>query len=154
VWLAWSMIAFIVAILSYVWRTGATNDPANSVWPRLTPQQSLGPRLAITSIVALGLVYFALIVLTFARYASPGPRYDVIGMSRKRPSEGAEVNAERGRASQRGHDRKNGKDLMTDIRPSGIGLGLRAFVSNSLDADLEKDAGVELGAQGRYKTKL
>lgn len=152
VWLAWSMIAFIVSILSYVWRTGDTNNP-NGVWPRLTPEQSLGPRVVITSVVGLGLVYFTMIVVTFARYGSPAPEHIAL-MRRNRQYERGEGNSERGRALKRDIDRKNNKEMMNaDVRPSGVGLGLRNFVS-STEVDLEKDAGVEPGARGRYKPKL
>ena len=33
VWLAWSMVTFLVSILSFVWRTGATDDPAEGSAP-------------------------------------------------------------------------------------------------------------------------
>jgi hypothetical protein len=64
------VIAFIVSILSYVWRTGAANDPENGGWPRLTPTQALGPRLAITAFVVLGLLNFLMILKTFKKYGT------------------------------------------------------------------------------------
>ena len=70
VWLAWSMVTFLVSILSFVWRTGATDDPADSDAGARTlgPLEALGPRLAITVVLVLGLVYFVLIVKTFQNY--------------------------------------------------------------------------------------
>jgi len=58
----------MVSILSYVWRAGATNDPENGGWPRLSPTQALGPRLAVTAFVVLGLINFLMILRTFKRY--------------------------------------------------------------------------------------
>lgn len=72
VWLAWSMILFIVAILSYVWRTDASNDP--NPRPPVSPLAALGPRIAITVIFAVGLVYLALIVRTLKSYGGSQAR--------------------------------------------------------------------------------
>lgn len=66
------MIAFVVSILSYVWRSGDTNDPVDGGWPRLTPSQALGPRLTITTFVALGLLNFLMILRTFKKYGNSG----------------------------------------------------------------------------------
>ncbi|KIK92789.1 hypothetical protein PAXRUDRAFT_146559 [Paxillus rubicundulus Ve08.2h10] len=65
VWLAWSMIFFIIAILSFVWRSGSTAD---SVPPSLSPSAALGPRIALTALFLLGLVYFVAIVKTLHTY--------------------------------------------------------------------------------------
>ncbi|KAH7916659.1 hypothetical protein BJ138DRAFT_1108451 [Hygrophoropsis aurantiaca] len=66
VWLAWSMIFFIFAILSFVWRSGSSQDPPNPA--PLPPKAALGPRIAITFLFVLGLLYFALIVKTLHNY--------------------------------------------------------------------------------------
>lgn len=68
VWMAWSMIWFIVAILSFVWRTGAVNDPQQPA--PLSIQVALIPRIGITATFVLGMVYFALIIRTLQRYGS------------------------------------------------------------------------------------
>jgi hypothetical protein len=140
VWIAWSMITFIIAILSYVWRSGSTDDPADGAWPRLSPTQSLGPRLFITAVVALGLVYFALIVKTFTQY---GMGFDE---SRAVPVDGAD--------DARGRERRA-------VPGVGLGVGLRetgdgAFVARgSRTTDLEKgDVAVELESQMRLTPKL
>ena len=72
VWLAWSMLLFIVTILSFVWRTGATNDPD----PRspLSTTGVLGPRIAVTGVFGLGMIYFVLIVKTLTSYGGPRNR--------------------------------------------------------------------------------
>jgi len=72
IWLAWSVIALIVSILSFVWRAGDTSDPEGGGWPRLTPTQALGPRLTVTSFVALGLLNFLMILRTFKKYGKIG----------------------------------------------------------------------------------
>ncbi|KAG6854026.1 hypothetical protein C0991_011231 [Blastosporella zonata] len=66
VWMSWSMVLFIVAILSFVWRTGSVNDPQDR--PPLSSQGALATRLTVTSVFALGMVYFILIVRTLRSY--------------------------------------------------------------------------------------
>ncbi|KAF8638118.1 hypothetical protein AX17_002438 [Amanita inopinata Kibby_2008] len=68
VWMAWSMVMFIASILSFVWRTGSVEDMAER--PPLSVEASLGPRLVITTVFMIGLVYFFLIVKTLQRYGS------------------------------------------------------------------------------------
>ena len=59
------MILYIVCIMSFVWRTGTSEDVNIHV---LSPRDALGPRIAITVVFSLGLIYFLLIVSTFRRY--------------------------------------------------------------------------------------
>ncbi|KAF9236913.1 hypothetical protein BU15DRAFT_8900, partial [Melanogaster broomeanus] len=66
VWLAWSMIFFVTAILSFVWRSGATTDSTSPA--PLSPSTEIGPRLAVTALFVLGLVYFGAIVKTLHTY--------------------------------------------------------------------------------------
>ncbi|KAF7433643.1 hypothetical protein PC9H_005604 [Pleurotus ostreatus] len=75
VWLAWSLISFIVCILSFVWRTGSTLDPHER--DPMTPRQILGPRIAITAILVLGLIYFVLIINTLKSYGTQKRRGEV-----------------------------------------------------------------------------
>jgi hypothetical protein len=74
VWLAWSVLAFIVAIMSFVWRTGAQGD---SNLP-LPTRQEFGPRIGITCQLVLGLVYFALVIRTFRSYGESGRKARVV----------------------------------------------------------------------------
>lgn len=101
VWLAWSVIAFIVSILSYVWRSGASNDPENGVWPLLTPTQAFGPRLAITAIVALGLLNFLMILRTFKKYGTSGGSFVEPPDSHQTPGGDRTYSATRGRGLSR-----------------------------------------------------
>ncbi|KAF8964513.1 hypothetical protein BDZ97DRAFT_889465 [Flammula alnicola] len=64
-WLAWSMITFIVCVMSLVWRTGASNDPDSR---SMTASQAKFPRIGITVVLCLGIIYFALIINTLRRY--------------------------------------------------------------------------------------
>ncbi|KAF9459246.1 hypothetical protein BDZ94DRAFT_1122565, partial [Collybia nuda] len=64
IWLCWSIILFLTSIMAYVWRTGSNHDPVL----RLSPKGALGPRLAVTGLFGLGVLYFGLIVLTLRRY--------------------------------------------------------------------------------------
>lgn len=67
-----SMLLFVASILSFVWRTGSTLDPA--IPPPLPPNVELAPRIIITGVFGIGLVYFALIVKTLKRYGDLGER--------------------------------------------------------------------------------
>ncbi|KAF9651039.1 hypothetical protein BDM02DRAFT_3111358 [Thelephora ganbajun] len=97
VWLAWSVIAFIVSILSYVWRAGATDDPENGGWPRLTPTQALGPRLTITVIVVLGLLNFLMILRTFKKYGKNNGSFIELPGSHQTPEGDVTSSVVRGR---------------------------------------------------------
>jgi hypothetical protein len=65
------MIIFMVTILSFVWRTGSTADPPNGP-PPLNPTAALGPRVGITFLAFIGLVYLILIVRTLKSYGLHG----------------------------------------------------------------------------------
>ncbi|KAJ7226624.1 hypothetical protein B0H12DRAFT_1001506, partial [Mycena haematopus] len=69
VFLAWSVVFFIVSIMCFVWRTGSVLDPDEP--QALGSQAILGPRIAITAVLLLGLLYFALIIVTLRRYGEP-----------------------------------------------------------------------------------
>jgi len=72
VFLSWSMLLFIAAILSFVWRSGDVNDPDPR--PPLPTKGALGPRVAITGVFGLGMIYFVLIVKTLKSYGGPRNR--------------------------------------------------------------------------------
>ncbi|KIY72501.1 hypothetical protein CYLTODRAFT_417889 [Cylindrobasidium torrendii FP15055 ss-10] len=74
VWLSWAMIGFLVSILSFVWQTGSTSDPEQR--PALSPTAVLGPRIAVTGVFAIGMMYFVLIVHTLSSYGSHGELYE------------------------------------------------------------------------------
>ncbi|KAJ7359090.1 hypothetical protein DFH08DRAFT_686293 [Mycena albidolilacea] len=68
VWLAWSIIMFLTCIMSFIWLSGSSQDPVDLV---LSPRAALGPRIALTVVFFLGVIYFGLIVGTFHRYGDP-----------------------------------------------------------------------------------
>ncbi|KAL1752549.1 hypothetical protein FB107DRAFT_265357 [Schizophyllum commune] len=72
VWLSWSMVMFITTILSFVWRTGAVNDPEER--DPLPIHIALVPRVIITAVFGLGMVYFILIVNSLRSYGSRAAR--------------------------------------------------------------------------------
>lgn len=71
VWLAWSMIFFIEAILAFVWRTGSVNDPEQRTG--LSEPGANALRVLITALLVLGLVYLALIITTLRSYGRSLP---------------------------------------------------------------------------------
>ncbi|TEB27497.1 hypothetical protein FA13DRAFT_1736345 [Coprinellus micaceus] len=68
VWLGWSMIFYIVCIMSFVWQTGTATHPRDYL---PTDLEILIPRILISCILALGMVYLILIGATFRRYSDP-----------------------------------------------------------------------------------
>ena len=74
IWLAWSVLAFIVAIMSFVWCSGADGETHTS----LSPHAELGPRIVITCQFVLGLVYFVLVIHTFRNYGEVGRKARVV----------------------------------------------------------------------------
>jgi hypothetical protein len=66
VFLAFSTMLFIAAILSFVWRSGSVDDPDPR--PLLSAKAALGPRIAVSIMLGLGMMYFVLIVKTLRRY--------------------------------------------------------------------------------------
>ncbi|KAK0455722.1 uncharacterized protein EV420DRAFT_1552868 [Desarmillaria tabescens] len=68
VWLSWSMVYFVISILSFVWRTGSYVDPDER--EGLSPTGALGPRIAITGVFLIGMVYLVLIIKTLKSYGT------------------------------------------------------------------------------------
>ena len=62
-----SMLLFLASILSFVWLTGSGNNPSSRA--PLSATAALGPRVAVTGVLVLGLVFMAMIVKTLMRYA-------------------------------------------------------------------------------------
>lgn len=68
------MLAFVVAIMSFVWRTGARGESQ----PPLSHEAEYGPRIGITCQLLLGLVYLALVIRTFKSYGERGRKARVV----------------------------------------------------------------------------
>ncbi|KAJ7911121.1 hypothetical protein B0H13DRAFT_587241 [Mycena leptocephala] len=96
VFLAWSVVFFIISMTSFVWRTGSVLDPNER--QLLGPHAVLGPRIAITVVLLLGLLYFALIIATLRRYGEPP--------ARAREGDAEAQTAPRGRTAERAPSRR------------------------------------------------
>lgn len=81
---------------SFVWRTGSVLDPNER--QLLGPHAVLGPRIAITVVLLLGLLYFALIIATLRRYGEPP--------ARAREGDAEAQTAPRGRTAERTPSRR------------------------------------------------
>ena len=68
------MLAFVIAIMSFVWRTGARGESH----PPLSHVAEYGPRVGITCQLFLGLVYLALVIRTFRSYGEKGRKARVV----------------------------------------------------------------------------
>lgn len=62
-----AMIFFIIAIMAFVWRTGTIDDVNHTP---ITSHDALVPRVVVTVVLSLGLVYLILIAGTFRRYGT------------------------------------------------------------------------------------
>jgi hypothetical protein len=60
IWLAYSMISFCVAILSFVWTTGTDKMPQ----PPST-EMAIAPRIVVTGVFAIGVLVFIAVIRTF-----------------------------------------------------------------------------------------
>lgn len=70
VFLAWSVISFCVAILSFAWTSGTATPPAP-----ISDSGAIGPRIGITAVFLLGLCYFYRVAKTLSKYGDPLPRH-------------------------------------------------------------------------------
>ncbi|KAJ7755177.1 hypothetical protein B0H16DRAFT_1372162 [Mycena metata] len=104
VFLAWSVAFFIMSIMSFVWSTGSVLDP-NERLP-LGRHAVLGPRIAVTVVLLLGLLYFALIIGTLRRYGELPVR--------ARESDVEAQTGRRGRTMERTLPRRNGNQKAAD----------------------------------------
>ncbi|TEB26070.1 hypothetical protein FA13DRAFT_1795925 [Coprinellus micaceus] len=68
VWLGWSMIFYIICIMSFVWQTGTVGELRESL---PTDLDILIPRILISCVLGLGVVYLILVGATFRRYSDP-----------------------------------------------------------------------------------
>jgi len=66
IWLAWSVIAFLTAVMAFVWTSGSSSD--RPVPPRQRTEWI--PRAIVTAVFVLGILCFCLVVRTFSSYGS------------------------------------------------------------------------------------
>ncbi|PPR01619.1 hypothetical protein CVT24_005846 [Panaeolus cyanescens] len=67
IWLGWSILSYLVCIMTFVWRTGAATDSDHQP---SSDHRILAPRIVVSVILALGIIYLALILKTLRRYGS------------------------------------------------------------------------------------
>ncbi|KAF7309435.1 hypothetical protein MIND_00314300 [Mycena indigotica] len=67
IWLSWSIITFLASIMSFVWLAGSSADTI----VLLSPRAALGPRIGLSFVFALGLLYFCMIVREFHKFGDP-----------------------------------------------------------------------------------
>ena len=63
VFLCWSLVSFVVSILTFVWTSGTDRPP-----PSISSTAAIGPRVFVTFAFVLGLVYFWAVIQTFRGY--------------------------------------------------------------------------------------
>lgn len=132
VWLSWSMLSFCLSILSYVWRTGASDDPADGVYPPLTTREALAIRTVLTVLFGVGVVFFVMILRTFASYGTRevgwrrswlnNGRYGEAVRTRDRNRQQVLQEEERGRRGPRptAQDQPTNSSQVTGLGLSGI----------------------------------
>lgn len=118
-----SLIFFIVAILAYVWRYGSSADPASP--PLLSPTAAIGPRVAISALFFLGLLYLVAIVRTLHSYGRTTD-YRLFGglpAANGRPEIQIDDTERRDRGSQRGRETSSAGDGNQDRESTRAGRG-------------------------------
>ena len=125
------MLAFVVAIMSFVWRTGARGDSH----PPLPRGAEYGPRVGITCQLLLGLVYFALVIQTFRSYGGSARKARVV-----RRLTDAQVETETRREWERERER--------GVLGNATGIS-RIRVGESEPEELAMDDGRDLGRRSR-----
>jgi hypothetical protein len=95
------VLAFLVAIMSFVWRTGARGESH----PPLPHAAEFGPRVGITCQLLLGLVYLALVIRTFSSYGESALKARVV----RRLTDG-QIELE----TRRGWERERERDILAN----------------------------------------
>ncbi|KAH9950174.1 hypothetical protein B0H21DRAFT_776957 [Amylocystis lapponica] len=127
VWLAWSMISFCIAILAFIWRTGAQENPPTP----FSPHAALAVRTALSVVFGLGLVNFVLIISTFSSYGD-------VRRERRRASENRRAGERLREGATEGQGRAGGDEVRGRAREakgtpgSMVGLGLTGMGENGL----------------------
>ncbi|KAF7327238.1 hypothetical protein MKEN_00301000 [Mycena kentingensis (nom. inval.)] len=120
VFLAWSVICFIVAISAFVWRTAPEGDLSDADVPAADPavarEELLVQRVLVSCVLAIGLLYFALIVMSLKRYAGGPARVRVRVSDPEVGGGGGGREQPRGRSSLRGTARGNENESGEELK--------------------------------------
>jgi amino acid transporter len=65
--MAWSLITYGVCIMSFTWRANTTED---STWYPLEQHRALIPRIIISILLGIGVIYLFLVVCAFESYGA------------------------------------------------------------------------------------
>ncbi|KAI0092886.1 hypothetical protein BDY19DRAFT_926949 [Irpex rosettiformis] len=159
VWLSWSMLSFCFAILSYVWRTGASDDPSDGTYPPLTPGEALAIRTVLTVLFGVGLVFFVMILRTFASYGTRevGWRRSWLNNGQYGEAQRAREHNQQRQEEQRGrHGRRPTPHDQPTNRSEATGLGLSGIPTSgnlaSMSAVLLQEA--ELGRDEKNSKEM
>lgn len=122
------MLAFCLSILSYVWRTGSSDDPDDGARPALTPGEALVMRTVLTVLFGVGIVFFVVILRTFASYGTDesgwrrswlnSAQFGRARRARERNHPRPAQDKERGRRVVR----ESAHDLPAELPVAGLGL--------------------------------
>lgn len=142
------MVFFIVSILSFVWRTGSVLDPSEPA--PLGVHAIYGPRIVITLLFVIGMVYFVMIVKTLKSYGIQGIPDPRPFSPRVQPDIGEEQRGRRmertpstsARRKEEPTSERGRRFEGTEIRLSGVG-GLGLVGMPVRDAEVEFDKEVE-----------
>ena len=156
IWLAWSMIAFVISILSFVWRTGADSDPQDGNRPALTSGEALAVRVVVTFILCLGLLHFVMIIQTFRSYSGRSHhrrrRRDMSGGETDRPGDRPRERQESARNEERGREKGGRPESAAGLGLTGLtGISGSLNTFGSVSAVLIEDADPEKKASGSIR---
>jgi hypothetical protein len=109
-----AMFLFLSAILSFVWRTGSINDSEKH--PPLGARAALGPRIGITAVLLLGIIYLGMIVNTLKKYGSHQHHGAAHTLPHAHGKEAEAGKTQRGTAIHEPKDRQRGNDFEMEHR--------------------------------------
>jgi hypothetical protein len=109
-----AMFLFLSAILSFVWRTGSINDLEKH--PPLGARAALGPRIGITAVLLLGIIYLGMIVNTLKKYGSHQHHGSAHNLPHAHGKEAEAGKTQRGAAIHEPKDRHRGNDFEMEHR--------------------------------------
>ncbi|KAG8995780.1 hypothetical protein FRB93_001062 [Tulasnella sp. JGI-2019a] len=130
--LAYAIIFFCISVMSYVWTAGSTNSPGP-----IREDIAWVPRMVITILFAISLMYFYMVIVTFQSYSDPWPSADPSPAYSDHAPNGVNNGTEdnhQGQNGGRGGDRGRG------MQPNEPGEGSNGNVERGRDPDMGREA--------------